>query len=54
MNERCRPMLAVRGEPFDSAEYLFEVKLYDRFYPLDQYPGQGGFCGSREEILLVK
>src|ERR1022692_3415261 len=26
MNERCRPMLAVRGEPFDSAEYLFEVK----------------------------
>ena len=26
MNERCLPMLAVRGEPFDSAEYLFEVK----------------------------
>src|SRR5262245_30486000 len=26
MNERWRPMLAVRGEPFDSPEYLFEVK----------------------------
>src|SRR2546423_11741175 len=26
MNERCWPMLAVPGEPFDSAEYLFEVK----------------------------
>src|SRR5205807_10188998 len=26
MNERCRPMLAVRGQPFDSAEYVFEVK----------------------------
>jgi bifunctional non-homologous end joining protein LigD len=26
MNERCLPMLAVRGEPFDSSEYLFEVK----------------------------
>jgi bifunctional non-homologous end joining protein LigD len=26
MNERCWPMLAVRGEPFDSAEHLFEVK----------------------------
>jgi bifunctional non-homologous end joining protein LigD len=24
--ERCLPMLAVRGEPFDSTEYLFEVK----------------------------
>jgi bifunctional non-homologous end joining protein LigD len=26
MSERCLPMLAVRGEPFDSEEYLFEVK----------------------------
>jgi ATP-dependent DNA ligase len=26
MNDRFRPMLAVRGEPFDSQEYLFEVK----------------------------
>ena len=26
MNERCRPMLAVRAEPFDSSHYLFEVK----------------------------
>src|SRR5207249_1212802 len=26
MNERCEPMLAVRAEPFDSSEYLFEVK----------------------------
>ena len=26
MNERIWPMLAVRGEPFDSPEYLFEVK----------------------------
>lgn len=26
MSERCLPMLAARGEPFDSAEYLFEVK----------------------------
>ena len=26
MNERCLPMLAARGAPFDSAEYLFEVK----------------------------
>jgi bifunctional non-homologous end joining protein LigD len=26
MNERCLPMLAVRSEPFDSTEYLFEVK----------------------------
>ena|SRR5437588_7950352 len=26
MNERYWPMLAVRGEPFDSAEHLFEVK----------------------------
>ena len=26
MNDRCLPMLAVRGLPFDSSEYLFEVK----------------------------
>jgi len=26
MNERCLPMLAARAEPFDSSEYLFEVK----------------------------
>src|SRR5881275_2400220 len=26
MSERCLPMLAARGLPFDSAEYLFEVK----------------------------
>jgi len=26
MNQRLWPMLAVRGEPFDSPEYLFEVK----------------------------
>ena len=26
MSERCLPMLAARGEPFDSEEYLFEVK----------------------------
>src|SRR6202035_2869738 len=26
MNERCRPMLAVPGQPFDSADYLFEIK----------------------------
>ena len=26
MSERCLPMLATRGEPFDSGEYLFEVK----------------------------
>ena len=26
MNECCLPMLAKRGEPFDSSEYLFEIK----------------------------
>ena len=26
MNQRCLPMLAARAEPFDSPEYLFEVK----------------------------
>jgi bifunctional non-homologous end joining protein LigD len=26
MNQRCLPMLAARAEPFDSTEYLFEVK----------------------------
>ena len=26
MSELLSPMLAGRGEPFDSAEYLFEVK----------------------------
>jgi bifunctional non-homologous end joining protein LigD len=26
VNERIRPMLAARGQPFDSPEYLFEVK----------------------------
>ena len=26
MNDRIWPMLAARGEPFDSPEYLFEVK----------------------------
>ena len=26
MSGQVMPMLAVRGEPFDSAEYLFEVK----------------------------
>ena len=26
MNQRCLPMLATRGAPFDSEEYLFEVK----------------------------
>jgi ATP-dependent DNA ligase len=26
LNARCLPMLAVRGVPFDSPEYLFEVK----------------------------
>src|SRR5450755_3764006 len=26
MNERCLPMLSVRGQPFDFAEYLFEIK----------------------------
>ena len=26
MNDRCRPMLAVPGQPFDSTEYLFEIK----------------------------
>jgi hypothetical protein len=29
MIERFAPMLATRGEPFDSPDYLFEVKWND-------------------------
>ena len=37
MMQRLLPMLASPAAPFDGEDYLFEVKLYDRFCPLDQY-----------------
>ena len=45
MNERCWPMLAVRGEPFDSAEYLFEVK-WNGIRALAARHTQVGTCGA--------
>jgi ATP-dependent DNA ligase len=43
MKERVLPMLAVRGEPFDSPEYLFEVK-WNGIRALASRP-----CGSQRD-----